>query len=172
LHRRTDCAMIWCTISTQSFIAELCPQTGPQMSQVVIENPILNSPFREPTRHFRFSDDGITDEIVEGRLGGALLDGQPAVRGARHRQDRHQGHQPLRRRGVEGVRRVGCAGHRADCYPVPMQPVCSWRVKMRMARVSRSPVARMPVRTGPRIGGSAPVRMLPMALKSPAGLYS
>lgn len=37
------------------------------MRQVVIENPVLNSPFREPTRHFRFSEDGITDEIVEGR---------------------------------------------------------------------------------------------------------
>ncbi|HUY33675.1 MAG TPA: DEAD/DEAH box helicase family protein [Pirellulales bacterium] len=37
------------------------------MSQVVIENPIINSPFVEPTRHFRFSDEGITDEIVDGR---------------------------------------------------------------------------------------------------------
>lgn len=37
------------------------------MSQVVIQNPILNSPFREPTRHFRFDDDGITDQIVDGR---------------------------------------------------------------------------------------------------------
>ncbi len=37
------------------------------MSQVVIENPIINSPFDEPTRHFRFSDEGITNEIVEGR---------------------------------------------------------------------------------------------------------
>ena len=37
------------------------------MSQVVIENPIINSPFNEPTRHFRFSDEGITNEIVEGR---------------------------------------------------------------------------------------------------------
>ncbi|MGA9408654.1 MAG: DUF433 domain-containing protein, partial [Bacteroidota bacterium] len=35
--------------------------------QVVIENPILNSPFKEPARHFRFSDEGITNEIVEGR---------------------------------------------------------------------------------------------------------
>jgi type III restriction enzyme len=34
---------------------------------VVIENPILNSPFVEPERHFRFSDEGITDEIVAGR---------------------------------------------------------------------------------------------------------
>lgn len=37
------------------------------MSQVVIENPIINSPFDEPTQHFRFTDEGITDEIVEGR---------------------------------------------------------------------------------------------------------
>jgi type III restriction enzyme len=37
------------------------------MSPVVIENPIINSPFDEPTHHFRFTDEGITDEIVEGR---------------------------------------------------------------------------------------------------------
>lgn len=30
----------------------------------VIENPILNSPFREPTRHFRFDGEGITNEIL------------------------------------------------------------------------------------------------------------
>jgi len=34
---------------------------------VVIDNPILNSPFTEPTRHFRFSEDGITDQAVDGR---------------------------------------------------------------------------------------------------------
>lgn len=33
----------------------------------MIENPILNSPFAEPIRHFKFSDDGITDEIVDQR---------------------------------------------------------------------------------------------------------
>src|SRR6202158_5443563 len=37
------------------------------MSQLVIENPIINSPFDEPTRHFRFSDEGITNEVVDGR---------------------------------------------------------------------------------------------------------
>ena len=37
------------------------------MPHVVIENPVLNSPFFEPQRHFKFDDDGITDEIVEGR---------------------------------------------------------------------------------------------------------
>jgi type III restriction enzyme len=37
------------------------------MKQVVIENPILNSPYAEPTRHFKFTDEGITDQIVNGR---------------------------------------------------------------------------------------------------------
>jgi type III restriction enzyme len=37
------------------------------VSQVVIENPIINSPFDEPTRHFRFDDQGITNEEVIGR---------------------------------------------------------------------------------------------------------
>ncbi len=34
---------------------------------VIIENPVINSPFEEPNCHFRFTDEGITDEIVEGR---------------------------------------------------------------------------------------------------------
>jgi type III restriction enzyme len=33
----------------------------------VIENPIINSPFRVPTRHFKFDAEGITDEILTGR---------------------------------------------------------------------------------------------------------
>ncbi|HSW43583.1 MAG TPA: DEAD/DEAH box helicase family protein [Patescibacteria group bacterium] len=37
------------------------------MPPVSIENPILNSPFAEPARHFRFDEDGITSEIAEGR---------------------------------------------------------------------------------------------------------
>jgi type III restriction enzyme len=37
------------------------------MRQAVIENPVINSPFDEPNRHFKFSDEGITDQIVEGR---------------------------------------------------------------------------------------------------------
>jgi type III restriction enzyme len=38
------------------------------MPPVVIENPILNSPYREPTRHFRFdTDNQITDKIDAGR---------------------------------------------------------------------------------------------------------
>lgn len=37
------------------------------MADVVIENPILNSPFSEPSRHFRFDASGITNEIVTER---------------------------------------------------------------------------------------------------------
>ena len=37
------------------------------MKDAVIENPILNSPFEEPSRHFRFSDEGITSTIDESR---------------------------------------------------------------------------------------------------------
>ena len=37
------------------------------MRQVVIENPVINSPYLEPSRQFRFTDEGITDEIINGR---------------------------------------------------------------------------------------------------------
>jgi hypothetical protein len=40
---------------------------GERVSQVVIEDPITNSPFDEPTRRFKFTDGGITDEEVAGR---------------------------------------------------------------------------------------------------------
>ena len=38
-----------------------------QTERVVIANPIINSPFEAPRLHFRFSEEGITDEIVLGR---------------------------------------------------------------------------------------------------------
>jgi hypothetical protein len=34
---------------------------------MIIENPVLNSAYTEPTRHFKFTEQGITDEIVTGR---------------------------------------------------------------------------------------------------------
>jgi type III restriction enzyme len=37
------------------------------MADALIENPILNSPFEAPARHFKFTDEGITNEIAEGR---------------------------------------------------------------------------------------------------------
>jgi type III restriction enzyme len=35
--------------------------------QLVIENPVINSAFEEPQRHYKFTDDGITNEIVPAR---------------------------------------------------------------------------------------------------------
>ena len=32
------------------------------MSRVVVENAIMNSPFDEPSRHFRFSNEGMANE--------------------------------------------------------------------------------------------------------------
>jgi len=37
------------------------------MNQVVIEKPVLNSSFEEPKRYFKFTEDGVTDEIIEER---------------------------------------------------------------------------------------------------------
>ena len=37
------------------------------MAQVLIENPILNSPFKGPTQHFRFGEEGITNETISER---------------------------------------------------------------------------------------------------------
>ena len=37
------------------------------MAPPVIANPILNTPFSEPERHFLFNDEGITDQIADGR---------------------------------------------------------------------------------------------------------
>ena len=37
------------------------------MADRIIENPIINSPYREPDRYFRFDKDGITNEVVSGR---------------------------------------------------------------------------------------------------------
>ncbi len=43
------------------------------MADAVIENPILNSPYEEPSRHFAYSGNGITSEIVEQRRSSAYL---------------------------------------------------------------------------------------------------
>ena len=44
------------------------------MPPVVIDNPILNSPYREPTRHFRFdANDQITNAIDPGRRGSSYF---------------------------------------------------------------------------------------------------
>ncbi|HXE55747.1 MAG TPA: hypothetical protein VN541_22175, partial [Tepidisphaeraceae bacterium] len=54
----------------------------------VITNPIINSPFDEPRRHFKFNDDGITNEIVESRRPSSYFIpiAQPKKKGKHHQQ--------------------------------------------------------------------------------------
>ena len=40
---------------------------GDRLAQVVIENPVLNSAFEEPRRHFLIGPEGATNEIIESR---------------------------------------------------------------------------------------------------------
>lgn len=37
------------------------------MTDALIDNPILNSPFKEPSRHWKFTEDGISDQVVDDR---------------------------------------------------------------------------------------------------------
>jgi len=37
------------------------------LGKVTIEQPVINSPFEEPERHYLFTDDGISDKIMRGR---------------------------------------------------------------------------------------------------------
>jgi type III restriction enzyme len=55
------------------------------MPDTIIENPVINSPFQEPTRHFRFDDEGITNQIIEGRRASSYFIpiAQPRSRGQR-----------------------------------------------------------------------------------------
>lgn len=52
----------------------------------IIENPVINSAFAEPARHFRFDHDGITDDIVEIRRTSAYFVpiAQPKKKGKKH----------------------------------------------------------------------------------------
>jgi type III restriction enzyme len=40
---------------------------APAVADRIIENPIINSPYKVPDKHFRFDDEGITSEVVPGR---------------------------------------------------------------------------------------------------------
>jgi hypothetical protein len=55
--------------------------------QVTIENPILNSAFDAPTRHFRFDDDGITTETEQKRRPSAFF--MPIARARKKGEQAH-----------------------------------------------------------------------------------
>ena len=50
------------------------------MPDRVIENPIINSPYREPSRHFLLDQDGITNEVAERRRRSAYFVPVPKAR--------------------------------------------------------------------------------------------
>ena len=111
------------------------PMPGPQ---TVIENPILNWPFGEPTRHFRFGEDGITDEVVEGRRPSSYFVPIPKAK--------KKGGQLAVRDGVDGRPDRGEPVHQPG--PRPGQPLARWRLAGRhadhadAARVLDGPGAR------------------------------
>ena len=37
------------------------------MTDRIIDNPIINSPYKAPEKHFKFDDEGITNDVVPGR---------------------------------------------------------------------------------------------------------
>ena len=58
----------------------------------LIEDPILNSPFREPARHFKFDEDGIIAQVFPtprraGPSGPADRNAHASVRGVRLQPD-------------------------------------------------------------------------------------
>ncbi|MGI5818079.1 MAG: BPTD_3080 family restriction endonuclease [Armatimonadota bacterium] len=50
------------------------------MSERVIENPVINSPYEEPQRHFKFDDEGITTTILPERRPSAYFMPVPRAR--------------------------------------------------------------------------------------------
>src|SRR5688572_15790002 len=59
---RPECAFRQTTDTSRPLLTRT-----PAMKPVVIENPILNSPFEEPKRHHVFDEDGITDQVADSR---------------------------------------------------------------------------------------------------------
>jgi hypothetical protein len=64
-----------------------------RVSEAVIENPVINSAFVEPQKHYKF-DDGITSEIVVGAWRGR---GRPGITRTTRRQEPAQGWRQRRR---------------------------------------------------------------------------
>ena len=81
------------------------------MKQVVIENPIINSLFDAPNRHFRFTDEGITDEIIGGRRISSYFVpiARPKKRGAKH-GELFEVDGPQERRENELINKIRSAG--------------------------------------------------------------
>jgi type III restriction enzyme len=58
------------------------------VKQVVIDNPGINSAFREPGWHSKFTDEGTTNEIIEGRKSSSYV--VPIARPRKKAQKQHE----------------------------------------------------------------------------------
>src|SRR5262245_44814201 len=106
------------------------------MPPVVIENPILNSPYREPTRHFRFdANNQITDIIDPGRRGSSYFlpiaapkkKGAPGLFDALEEKKAESGHVNRIRQLVKTWRDLG----RPDITPVTRMLLEHWHAEDR-----------------------------------------
>ena len=59
------------------------PATVGPVGDLVTANPIINGPYDEPARHFRFDADGITDQVDDGRRPSSYLVPVPRPRKGR-----------------------------------------------------------------------------------------
>jgi type III restriction enzyme len=87
-------------------------------TRTTIENPVINSPFEEPKRHFQFTDEGITNTIVKGRRKSVYFVPipKPKTRGKNLELDFPVECQPEENRLINDIRqRVGL--WRASNYP-------------------------------------------------------
>ena len=99
------------------------------MREAVIENPVINSAFTEPRRHFKFDDDGITSEIVETRRPSAYFIpvAQPKKKGAQLQLGTEWTDDRRRENDYINEVRGDVAGWRKRNYPgvTRTTPVCS-----------------------------------------------
>src|SRR5579872_2736518 len=66
--------------------ASIAPAVEASRRVVIIDDPVLNSPFEEPSKHFRFTEDGISNEIVSKRRTSSYFIPVPRVRNRRRDQ--------------------------------------------------------------------------------------
>jgi type III restriction enzyme len=69
------------------------------MSDRLIENPIINSPYAEPTKHFRFDDEGITNQVINGRRTSSYF--MPIAKSRKNRQQLKLDIAPVKERNEE-----------------------------------------------------------------------
>jgi hypothetical protein len=82
------------------------------VSDRVIDNPIINSPYEPPGRHFAFDSDGITDRVIDGRRPSSFFIPVPRPR----KQARQLELQVLTEDDIEPNKQVNDVRERVDAW--------------------------------------------------------